>query len=382
MQNKLMEILACPRCLGTLELKDALFETGKGGITKGRLCCERCGLNFHIEDSIPIFGIRAENKAEREGEMDGEIKWEFTTAIQSHMDWAKTSSHAGERMTKKIKGRFLENSKLPHKLRVLDVGAGVGAFHSWQFSKHGFEVVATELCPEFLFSIDYLTKDMCFDRVVTDCTILPFRDTSFDVVFCKELIHHMENPIVLLSEIWRVLRPNGLIAIEEPCISILRDKNKALKKDSAARMGITHHYYTYNEYISYMKKIASNIEIGGEIRIINSSNHPVLSKIQKCIIGQDKSEQSSCFKKFLLKMQLIFIGGSVELIGVKRREYMQEEYNREVIPIAIERLNLNAGQMEFYKKELIPLILKLFSETHEKYLADERKKKTKGGRSP
>jgi uncharacterized protein YbaR (Trm112 family) len=30
MQNKLMEILVCPRCLGVLELKDALFETGKG----------------------------------------------------------------------------------------------------------------------------------------------------------------------------------------------------------------------------------------------------------------------------------------------------------------------------------------------------------------
>jgi uncharacterized protein YbaR (Trm112 family) len=186
MQNKLMEILVCPRCLGALELKDTLFETGKREIIKGGLCCERCGLNFIVEGSLPIFGIKAEDKAERGSEMKGEIEWEFTTKIQSHMDWAKPSSHAGERIIQKIKKRL--NSKQPCKLRALDVGAGVGAFHSWQFSKHGFEVVAAELCPEFLFSIDYLTKDMFFERVVTDCTIQPFRDNFFDVVFCKELI--------------------------------------------------------------------------------------------------------------------------------------------------------------------------------------------------
>jgi hypothetical protein len=81
-------------------------------------------------------------------------------------------------------------------------------------------------------------------------------------------------------------------------------------------------------------------------------------------------------KKFVLKIQLIFVGGSVESIGIKKDEYTQEKYNnRDVIPITIEKLNLNAQQIAFYKKELIPLILKVFSETHEKYLADERNKR-------
>jgi len=353
MQNKLMEILACQRCLGVLELKDALFETGNREIIKGRLCCERCGLDFIVEGGVPIFGIGAENKAERNSEMDGEIEWEFTTNIQGHIAWAKRSSLRGEAIIRKCKKRLKKINRIP---KVLDVGAGVGALHSWQLSKHGFEVVATELCPEFLFSIDYLTEDMFFERVVTDCTILPFRDNSFDIVFCKELIHHLENPMKLLSEMWRVLRPNGLIVIREPCISILRNKKETLEKDSAARMGITHHYYTYTEYLNYIKEIASNMEIDGEMITISSLNHPILSRIQKHVIKYDN------IKRLLLKIQLVFVGGSVELIGVKRGVYAQEKNNRVVIPIDTQRLNLNARQIKFYRGKLIPALLEIFSE--------------------
>lgn len=356
--NKLMEILACPKCLGVLELKDILFETEKGGIIEKRLYCKLCELNFQIKEDIPIFGLKAENKTERESEMNAEIEWELTANIQEHIEWAKKSSIAGERMIQVIKEK-LKNSKI---LRVLDVGAGVGAFHSWQFSKHGFEVVAVEICPEFLFSIDYFDKEnVFFERVVTDCTILPFRDISFDIVFCKELIHHIEYPMKLLSEMWRVLRPNGLIAIEEPCISILIDKNKAFKEDKAANLGITHHYYTYYQYMDYIKRIVINIETGGEMLMINSSKHPILSWLQKCLIGHDK-KQNLRFRKFFLKMQLTFLGGSVELIGIKRRKYTGEEHKREVIPITLEKLNSNA--MKFYHNELIPSILNVFWNTH------------------
>ena len=364
MKKELLEILVCPRCLGNLELKDEILE--KGEIIRGRLCCERCKLDFLIEDGVVVFGIRAEDKIERESEMDGENEWVFSAnEIQVHVDFAKTSSQIGEKIIRKLKKR-IKKEQIGKKLRVLDVGAGWGGFQSWQFSKHGFEVVATELCPEFLFATDCVTKDAFFERVVTDCTLLPFRNNSFDIIFCKELVHHVMNPMDLLNEMRRVASPNALIVIREPCISIVRSREKAKKEDIAMKVGITHHYYTYNEYVAYMKRIASDIEIDGETPIINSSNHPILSKIQKLIVWLGKVPVPT-LRRFILKVQLIFIGGSLEIIGVKSSEKGKEGHNRDVISIDLKRLQLNVGQVEFYRKELIPAILKVFSQTYERY---------------
>lgn len=43
----LLEILACPKCKGTIELNEA--EDG--------LKCHQCGLLYHIRDDIPIMLI-------------------------------------------------------------------------------------------------------------------------------------------------------------------------------------------------------------------------------------------------------------------------------------------------------------------------------------
>ncbi|MEM2507349.1 MAG: methyltransferase domain-containing protein, partial [Nitrososphaeria archaeon] len=188
----MLNVLVCPQCLGRLKLR--IFETDlKGEIIRGRIFCQACKLNFVIENGVPVFGISAEKKTERYQELDSELKWEFSVDMQSHIKWAKKSAITGERIIQKIKKVLKITSG--GGLTVLDVGAGCGALHSWQFSKHGFQVVAAELCPEFLFSIDYFKdENLFFERVVTDCSILPFRESSFDIVFCKQLIHHIEDP--------------------------------------------------------------------------------------------------------------------------------------------------------------------------------------------
>lgn len=45
--QSLLEILACPKCKGAIELNDA--EDG--------LICHNCGLLYHIRDDIPIMLI-------------------------------------------------------------------------------------------------------------------------------------------------------------------------------------------------------------------------------------------------------------------------------------------------------------------------------------
>lgn len=63
------------------------------------------------------------------------------------------------------------------------------------------------------------------------------------------------------------------------------------------------------------------------------------------------------------KLELILLGGTVELIGLKTREY-RKKMDRNVIPINVKELNIH--QIDFYKKKFIPIVLAAFSEAHEK----------------
>jgi uncharacterized protein YbaR (Trm112 family) len=51
MKHKLMEILACPKCKGDLEL--SVDEEKDDEIVKGTLSCKSCGIDYPIEDAIP-----------------------------------------------------------------------------------------------------------------------------------------------------------------------------------------------------------------------------------------------------------------------------------------------------------------------------------------
>jgi ubiquinone/menaquinone biosynthesis C-methylase UbiE/uncharacterized protein YbaR (Trm112 family) len=358
MQRRLLEILVCPRCLGKLELGDTVL--GEEEIIKGRLYCASCELDFAVENGVAIFGMEAVRKEERLKEINGENKWIISAnELQAHFDFAQNSAKAGERIIRKLNGKTKE-ARMQQKLRVLDLGAGWGCFQSWQFAKHGFEVVAAELCPEFIMASDRVAKECFFERIVTDCVTLPFRDCSFDIVFCKELIHHVGNPMDLLGEMWRVSSSRGLIVIEEPCTPVWREKKNNAKTDPAAQVGITHYYYTYRDYLRYMKQIASKLEIDGTITIIDSRIHNILSSLQKLILAIGKVP---FLRSFNLKMHLLFVGGSVDILGIKKQKCKaQKRKSRDVIAIEVEALN--ADQIEFYRRELIPEVFKVFKEHH------------------
>jgi ubiquinone/menaquinone biosynthesis C-methylase UbiE len=44
---------------------------------------------------------------------------------------------------------------------------------------------------------------------------LPYPDATFDIVFAVNSFHHWPDPATNLHEVWRVLRPGGLVAITE-----------------------------------------------------------------------------------------------------------------------------------------------------------------------
>lgn len=58
------------------------------------------------------------------------------------------------------------------------------------------------------------TKNVKFNKA--DATKLPFENETFDKVLCTEALEHIENDRKVLSEIYRVLKPKGIVLITVP----------------------------------------------------------------------------------------------------------------------------------------------------------------------
>jgi len=103
------------------------------------------------------------------------------------------------------------NAILPNKGRVLDVGCGDGA-------------IAEALDGGFVIGCDIsrrcaqLTAGKGIPALVCDALkTFPFRDGSFDTVYCVDVLHHLEQKWDdVISHLDRVLRPGGALIIVEP----------------------------------------------------------------------------------------------------------------------------------------------------------------------
>lgn len=51
MRRSLLDILACPTCKGELKLE--VHEEDEEEVLSGRLICEKCGVDYPIENGIP-----------------------------------------------------------------------------------------------------------------------------------------------------------------------------------------------------------------------------------------------------------------------------------------------------------------------------------------
>ena len=98
---------------------------------------------------------------------------------------------------------------------LLDVGCGTGNLLSLINSRYDVQIAGVDLTPKMLKIARIKLGDEA-ELKVADSEELPFDDNKFDMAICTDSFHHYPHPEKVLTEIGRVLQPDGMLLIADP----------------------------------------------------------------------------------------------------------------------------------------------------------------------
>ena len=108
---------------------------------------------------------------------------------------------------------LLEKFKIKKGNKLLEIGCGRCEMLN-SFGKLGLDISAVDISERVK---NYVPKNISRLEIL-DITKekLPFDDNGFDIIFTKSVIEHIHDPTHLMKEIYRILKPGGIIIVLTP----------------------------------------------------------------------------------------------------------------------------------------------------------------------
>jgi SAM-dependent methyltransferase len=147
--------------------------------------------------------------------------------------------------------------------RVLDFGCGTGRGIS-RFQSYGWETVGIDV---FLPAKRPLTFG---DVAKASGQFLPFQSEVFDVILLAQVLHHLPNPQLALSEVKRCLKKNGFLLIGENI------ENNCLLRLSRSLYPSHDGMDTLSDYSRFRKNDLRRLIQKSDFEILNESTGVIL----------------------------------------------------------------------------------------------------------
>jgi SAM-dependent methyltransferase/uncharacterized protein YbaR (Trm112 family) len=197
------KIIACPICKSKLDRPE------------GKLLCETHGEFLISPRGIPILFKDKNDQTFLDGEITykDEDRNKKIVFLKKKL-FRKPKMYFGESLHDKLRKKYIENSAKDSI--ILNIGSG----HEQSFEQDNF--VNFDIYPHWN------------TNVAGDAHYLPFLDNSVDIVWLCAVLEHIQNPFMVMEEVYRVLKPAGKVLISVPFIQYLHAS--------------PHDYFRYTKY--------------------------------------------------------------------------------------------------------------------------------------
>lgn len=124
------------------------------------------------------------------------------------------------------------NEAISRSKRILEFGS-IPLILTAALASCGYEVIGCDIAPE-RYSSTISAARLAIVKCDIETEKLPFADESFDAVIFNELFEHLRiNPVFTLSEVFRVLKPGGILTLSTPNLKSLEGIRNFLLRDKA-----------------------------------------------------------------------------------------------------------------------------------------------------
>lgn len=114
---------------------------------------------------------------------------------------------------------FVSKLELKPGQKVLDVGCGIGGGDFYMAENFDVEVVGIDLSINMIsFALERAIGRKCtVEFEVADCTTKTYPDNTFDVIYSRDTILHIQDKPALFKSFYKWLKPGGKVLISDYC---------------------------------------------------------------------------------------------------------------------------------------------------------------------
>lgn len=184
----------------------------------------------------------------------------------------------GDMSLKRRARKIIEEINPQTEEKIVDLGSGTG-YYLFILSNLGVKLYLTgfDFDERALNEAKELLSDKKINFIIGDLHKMPFKNNSFDKAISSEVLEHLKNDVLALKEIYRILKPGGILVVSTPSINypffwdpinwILQHfLNTHIKKGFFSGLWSGHiRLYKKEDLVNKFKKSGFNIEICEEL---------------------------------------------------------------------------------------------------------------------
>ena len=99
--------------------------------------------------------------------------------------------------------KILKEQYIKTNIDILDFSPSRSLFRKWK-KEQNVNHIASDLSGDFIADVTY------------DITQIPEKENTFDLIICYHILEHVIEDVKAMSELHRILKPNGTIIIQTP----------------------------------------------------------------------------------------------------------------------------------------------------------------------